>query len=526
MERSIAINVTDVKVTSLGHAGMLIETEDATIVCDPWFYPAFHASWCVFPRNDQLSNEVLAKIETTQFLYISHLHSDHFDEKWLSEHIDRSATVLLPDFPTGEMEKRLRHLGFTNFVATKNGAEIALTPATSIAIHCETAIADGPGGDSALVVSDSTARIVNQNDCRTSDLHALGSHGPIDLHWLQYSGAIWYPMVYDEDRATMRKLVDDKVASQFSRALRYVEALNARAIVPSAGPPAFLDPSLFRFNVVKGDELSIFPDQRSFLSLLDQQDFDGILAIPGTEIVVDQQSINVHHPLTQTEVDEIFSMKADYLQRYQDDWLPYIEAEKESWAEPTSDLIERLADWWEPLLRTAPTLCSLVNDVVLVDLGDECIAIDFRTATVSRADRQSEHGFRFTIDRRLVETVAAQKAVDWSDSLFLSCRFSAWRRGPYNEYVYNFFKSLSEERMARAEQEARRRIQSTDSVDEIRIGNWIVEAKCPHRGADLSVFGHLEGDVLVCQLHGWKFDCQTGKCLTAEEKRLKIRPAD
>ena len=324
----------------------------------------------------------------------------------------------------------------------------------------------------------------------------------------------------------MRQLVDDKVASQFSRALRYVEALKARAIVPSAGPPAFLDPSLFRFNVITGDELSIFPDQRSFLSLLTENGFDGILAIPGTEIEVDQQSINVRHPLPQSAVDEIFSSKADYLQRYQSDWLPYIEAEKESWDQPTADLLERLAEWWEPLLRSAPTLCSLVNDVVLMDLGGECVAIDFRTATVSRADRQSEHGFRFTIDRRLVETVAAQKAVDWSDSLFLSCRFSAWRRGPYNEYVYNFFKSLSEERMARAEQEARRRIQSTDSVDEIRIGNWIVEAKCPHRGADLSVFGHLEGDVLVCQLHGWKFDCQTGKCLTAEEKRLKIRPAD
>ena len=50
--------------------------------------------------------------------------------------------------------------------------------------------------------------------------------------------------------------------------MRYVDAVDARAVVPSAGPPVFLDPELFGANVITGDELSIFPDQRSFLSLL------------------------------------------------------------------------------------------------------------------------------------------------------------------------------------------------------------------------------------------------------------------
>ena len=47
----------------------------------------------------------------------------------------------------------------------------------------------------------------------------------------------------------------------------------------------------------------------------------------------------------------------------------------------------------------------------------------------------------------------AQRAVDWSNSLLLSCRFTAWREGDFNEYVYNFLKSLSRERMRRAEAE-------------------------------------------------------------------------
>jgi nitrite reductase/ring-hydroxylating ferredoxin subunit len=27
-------------------------------------------------------------------------------------------------------------------------------------------------------------------------------------------------------------------------------------------------------------------------------------------------------------------------------------------------------------------------------------------------------------------------------------------------------------------------------------------------------------------LHGWKFDLETGKCLTADDRRLRVRRAD
>ena len=194
------------RATSIGHAGLVVETQQATIVCDPWFVPAFFASWFVFPRNDQLSPELMAKIEHPDYLYISHQHGDHLDEAWLAKHIDKSTPVLLPAFATRELERRLSLLGFTNFIRTTNGEEMELRDGLKIAIHVESAIADGPGGDSALVISDGACRLVNQNDCRTSDLHALLAHGPVDMHWLQFSGAIWYPMVYEEPRVELIRL--------------------------------------------------------------------------------------------------------------------------------------------------------------------------------------------------------------------------------------------------------------------------------------------------------------------------------
>jgi len=342
---------------------MLIETAGGSIVCDPWFVPAFFGSWFVFPRNDRLSEELHDRIRGADYLYVSHLHGDHFDEAWLSDerNLRRDIAVLVPGYPSRELDTRLRALGFDNLIRTVDGEELLLGGGNgstlTVAIHVETSITDGPGGDSALVVSDGTSRLVNQNDCRTTDLAALAAHGPADLHWLQYSGAIWYPMVYEMDDATMGHLVEAKIESQLTRAMRYVESIDARAVVPSAGPPCFLDPDLFHLNVVTGDEPSIFVDQRTFLARLAASGHAGVLAIPGTTIDVGPEAISVEQPIADDEVAAIFERKGAYLARYQADWMPWLEAMHERWAaQPESDLVPTLQEWWRPLLAACPTV--------------------------------------------------------------------------------------------------------------------------------------------------------------------------
>ena len=395
------------RVTSIGHAGMLIETDAGSILCDPWFVPAFFGSWFVFPRNDRLSDDLRQRIEDADFLYVTHLHADHHDEPWLREHLRRDIPILLPGYPTREQRRTLARLGFTNFVPTVDGEEMEIAPGLTIAIHTEVSITDGPGGDSAMMASDGHSRLVNQNDCRTTDLDALRSHGPVDLHWLQYSGAIWYPMVYDMPDDDKRELCEAKVDSQFTRAMKYVEAIDARAVVPSAGPPAFLDPDLFHLNVIDGNELSIFPDQRSFLALLDERGRRGQLAIPGTEFEIGPDGIDVTHPIPDADVAAIFDDKARYLSEYQADWLPWLDEMKSQWPVATSDLRSTLAAWWEPLLRMAPTLCGAVGANCLVRAGDLELLIDFPNAEV-RAFAGEPYSFRFDIPRPLVELVTEQ----------------------------------------------------------------------------------------------------------------------
>jgi len=40
------------------------------------------------------------------------------------------------------------------------------------------------------------------------------------------------------------------------------------------------------------------------------------------------------------------------------------------------------------------------------------------------------------------------------------------------------------------------------------IGN-----QCPHQGGNLCD-GFVEGDIVICPLHGWEFDLRSGACMT------------
>ncbi len=79
--------------------------------------------------------------------------------------------------------------------------------------------ADGPIGDSALVVSDGATTVFNMNDARPVDLDMLTAEfGHIDVHLLQYSGAIWYPMVYDMPARAKEAFGTQKRQRQMDRA--------------------------------------------------------------------------------------------------------------------------------------------------------------------------------------------------------------------------------------------------------------------------------------------------------------------
>jgi UDP-MurNAc hydroxylase len=506
-----------VRITGTGHASMRIDTGAGSILCDPWVNPAYFGSWFPFPDNSLLDWKALGDVD---YLYVSHLHRDHFDAKNLRENISKKATVLLPEYPTSQLEDELRELGFTQFLKTVSNQVHELDGGLKIMIQALTSPTDGPIGDSSLWVEYDGVRLLNQNDARPSDLTTFQELGHVHAHMLQFSGAIWYPMVYELPEGAKRAFGKQKRDRQFDRTWRYINDLNASHVFPIAGPPCFLDDELWQFNDIFGDEGNIFPDQSVFMSEYAKVGgANAIVLLPGSVTSVTADEATTTHP---TDVDEFFAHKTEHLEEMRDRKRGVIEAEKASWRHPEIDVLGELKKRIEPLLEESIYLAKGVGGPVRFDLTDsfgtggevvESIVVDFPGKQV-RPYADEKVRYRFKTGRALIEHLIHIDEGDWVNSLFLSCRFSAARIGQYNEYVYAFFKCLSEERLQYAEGWYDEHERTVDAED-THLGDWTVQRRCPHLKADLSRFGVIDGNVLTCQLHGWKFDLPTGRCLTS-----------
>ncbi len=488
------------RVTFLGHAGMYVETRYGSILSDPWFTPAYYASWFPFPSNETIDRDTIAR---PTYLYVSHLHHDHYDPQFLRDHVSKQTTVILPDYPIDALEQAMRGLGFTRFLRTRNG-QIEQLDGLRLMVVAMVAPVDGPLGDSGLLIDDGETRIFDQNDARPIDFERIRSFGQLDAHFLQFSGAIWYPMVYQYPPQMLRALGAKKRENGQARALRYVQECGATFIVPSAGPPCFLDDDLFHFNDFERDSANTFPDQTVFLDYLREHGVaNGKLMIPGSAATITPGRFEVTLPLPDDEVAHIFTQKRTYLTAYQRRQQPVIEAQKASWPRGQVDIAASLT-------------CVGVNGRLLLDCDSAAVMIDFQERRVYPWSGE-DWEYRFHIAAPLVEDCIVQHKVDWINEIFLSCRFEAQRKGPYNEHIYNFFKCLSPERIEYlegyyAEKDPEQQTWETHG--------YRIQRRCPHLKADLMRFASIEDGVLTCALHGWQFELETGRCLTSDGRRL------
>ncbi|MFJ3214814.1 Rieske 2Fe-2S domain-containing protein [Kitasatospora sp. NPDC086801] len=511
------------RITSVGHAGLLVETGAGRILCDPWFNPAFFGSWFPFPDNEALDS---AQLHTAEYLYVSHLHHDHFDAEWLRTRMSKDTVVLLPDYPVRDLRTAMEDLGFRHFVQTRDLEPTRLDGSVQVMINALTSPTDGPIGDSAILIDDNGTRILNQNDARPVEDSRIAAFGPLAGHFLQYSGALWYPMVYDFPARMKQTIGRRKRRNGMIRALNYIEQYRAEHVFPFAGPPCFLDEDLFHLNDLDRDESNIFPDQWVFLDFLRERGVSNAhLLLPGTVAELGPDRGLELRQVDDRTIARIRDDRRGYLLDYRERRAGQIRAERESWPTGRTDLLHSLQEWVEPLLRHADHTCTGINGRILVDVVDvvddepgagEQIVFDFLDRRVARWAGE-ECRYRFELPRPLVERLVAERCPDWANELFLSCRFKAARKGPFNEFVTTFFASLSTERMSYVEGYY---AELSQTEDRARAGDYVVQRLCPHLKADLVRFGSHRDGILTCRLHDWEFDLATGRCLTSDDRKI------
>jgi UDP-MurNAc hydroxylase len=149
-------------VTLVGHASVIVSTDDVKILTDPWLSGmAFNGSWALDPEP-VFDYGTLPSIT---HLWLSHEHPDHFHVptlRGLPEAFKKSVIVLFQKRNSRKLFEAMHGMGYRHFVELANRKKIELARSTQV--YCFQAGLS----DSLLGVQVGGDRILNVNDAELS----------------------------------------------------------------------------------------------------------------------------------------------------------------------------------------------------------------------------------------------------------------------------------------------------------------------------------------------------------------------
>ena len=96
------------KINHVANSFIAIEGTNSVITCDPWVGKTSDNGWFSYPIRS--TKEVESKIFNANFIYISHLHCDHYDAKTLKKFKNKNLIFLIKKFKNGVLKRRLQKL--------------------------------------------------------------------------------------------------------------------------------------------------------------------------------------------------------------------------------------------------------------------------------------------------------------------------------------------------------------------------------------------------------------------------------
>jgi len=393
-----------VRFTLSGHAALRVETEQLSLLVDPWLVGScYWRSWWPYPPLPDVPEYWLRP----DYLYLTHHHFDHFHYPSLRR-IDKRTRLLVPEFGVDFMAGELRQLGFS---------DITEIP------HAE--VVDLPGGirlasfqygfdDSALLVSDGSTVIANFNDCKVRGRpleQVLGTFGRPTFLLKNYSWAQAYPICYRaDDPADLSLLRRENYSQDFLATVRDVRPDYA---VPFASMVCFLHPETAHLNdtVITPGEL-----EEAFVRAdVDHTEF--VTMGPGDSWGPDEG-------FSLSGVD-YYSDRADRLSRLRQAVAPQIDRSAQEEAERHLDY-ETLSGYFTAFLRALPVGAHLLlrRPVAFgtTSPGSPYCVLDFRRRKVTRAEfpppacasviRVPEGVLADAIDKRIVNFIHISMRLD------------------------------------------------------------------------------------------------------------------
>ena len=244
------------KVTQLNSASVLIEDgindSKVKILCDPWLEgEEYMGSWAIYPPYD-FKPEKFADVD---FIYVSHIHSDHVSTKTLSK-LNKKIPILIHNFPEKFLKNKIERLGFKT-IELEHGIRIKIKKNMHLNIlaadNCDPSICGNIMGcglsefkyrttqiDTIAVFDNQNQVIVNTNDCPYDIAKITASsiksiYGDIDLLLVGYVAASSWPHCYNLSKKEKREAAILKQQKKLETFKKYLELLKPKYYIPFAG---------------------------------------------------------------------------------------------------------------------------------------------------------------------------------------------------------------------------------------------------------------------------------------------------
>lgn len=317
--------------------GIFSDDRKTSVLCDPWLSNgAFLGSWFHDPPLEGFEFDEVLRIPWT-FIYISHLHADHFDRKFLSRlaKSQPECKILIPKHGKPWLKRAVLNLGFTPYRVIEVSSDTPITHGDmSISIlpadHCNPLVCGlqtpcfagndwQRSIDSLAVFSCDGQRIVNANDVMATDSvpRVFKSIGDCDLLLAAYGGAGPYPQCFPDVRD--KKLVARELANKFIDVVASAaHMLKVQSVMPYAG------------QYLLGGHLASLNDDRAVLSMSDTSER---LQSAGIENVLTPEAFSgfeISSLMVEREYKELETKdRLNYLDRISREKYPYEQREVE-----------------------------------------------------------------------------------------------------------------------------------------------------------------------------------------------------
>jgi len=235
--------------TILSHAGLCVDHNGVRIVSDPWLIGScYWRSWWNFPEPPA---ELVSDLKP-EYIYLTHLHWDHFHGASLKKLFAPTTPILVPKVHTTRMLDDLRWLGFHNITEVPHGTAVKLGEDFTLYSYQFNFLSV----DSAMLLTGGGRTILNSNDCKLFGwpLRQITHAFPkIDFVLRSHSSARAIPYCiegYKEKFPDMR--TQQNYIEEFSR---FALHIGARYAIPFASNHCFLHRETVAFN-----DTAVVPD--------------------------------------------------------------------------------------------------------------------------------------------------------------------------------------------------------------------------------------------------------------------------